>query len=200
MNKLIQSMYCLAHRKHSEYSLVLFGFLYMKPLSGFLFISFPHRGTSAHFRGYLRLGLWGPARSMRNTWAQTLALLTSEWFWFPVSESVAMGFTGPCRLLWTPRQGGSAHAKVPAFHTSLWALALISRPLPTHNKQTPAGSHTLWLKKCGKGRRGELLCSEGPPNSSLNVIPGFVILEWKGLCGHRASPSRDTWTGVEDLG
>lgn len=38
-------MDCLAHRKHSEYLLiVLFRFLYIKPLSGFL-ISFTHGGT-----------------------------------------------------------------------------------------------------------------------------------------------------------
>lgn len=152
----------------------------------FFFISFTHGVPSVHFRGYVYLGLWGQARFMGldlTSLSLGAGQMKYSGFLFPWAHSTY--------------QGGSPHLSAPAFHC----------PGPHHQASICSkkpGQLTLWcqegIKKCKEGRRGELFCREGSPNSSVNVIPGFVILEWKGLCGHRASPGRDPWTRVEDLG
>lgn len=69
----------------------------------------------------------------------------------------------------------------PAVHTSFWAQSLLTRPLCLHI--TNPCRLTLCckerIKKCGRGKRGELLCREGSPTAVLMSFRDLLYLNEK---------------------
>lgn len=128
-------------------------------------------------------GLWGPERFTRNTWIQILSWLDK---WMVLVSSFwecAKGVHWTLQVIMNTqsRRKPPACFSAPAVHTSFWAQSLLPRPLCLHI--TNPCRLTLWckerIKKCGKGKRGELLCREGSPTAVLMSFRDLLYLNEK---------------------